>query len=184
MNLSTNFVYGTEMLKEIDTERCRLRQLSSIYMEVVLSLYADQKVREYLGGTLEKLEASQRFQKMCAFNPKEEMHWAVILKEKEEFIGLIRVDRHHNGMDYEISYQFLPIYWGQGLAYETVNQAMLNACNMLGINKILAETQSQNLRSIKLLQKLGMKKVKTLVRFGVEQSLYMYRLDVDEKGCG
>ena len=166
------------MLGEIETERCSLRRLSFLDMEAVLSLYADQKIREYLGGTLKRPEASQRFQNILSSNLKGELHWAVMLKENRDFIGLVDVDRYHNGVAYQISYQFLPIYWGRGLAYETVKQAMLNACKMLDINKILAETQSHNKRSIKLLQKLGMKKEKTLMRFGVEQSLYMYRLDV------
>lgn len=55
----------------------------------------------------------------------------------------------------EISYAFLKEYWGNGYAYETM-KSTLNYCqNELKLKRILIETQSKNIRSNKLIQKLG-----------------------------
>ncbi|KZL26956.1 Acetyltransferase (GNAT) family protein [Pseudovibrio sp. Ad37] len=76
----------------------------------------------------------------------------------------------------EVSYEFLPEYWGQGYAEEALNAFLPFAMQELNLTSLLAETQLQNIRSIRLLQKLGMQQTRQLERFGEQQ--VVYRLDL------
>lgn len=101
--------------------------------------------------------------------------WVVRGKSTKEFIGLISLDPHHDGIDYEISYQFLPDWWGSGYAAETVSVIIDFALNGLELPAVVAETQSENLVSCRLLEKLGMGLERKVFRYGAEQSLYVIR---------
>jgi [ribosomal protein S5]-alanine N-acetyltransferase len=46
------------------------------------------------------------------------------------------------------------------------------AFNELGIQKLVAETQTANIRSCKLLEKVGMIMEQRIIRFGAEQAVY------------
>ena len=104
------------------------------------------------------------------------INWIIRLKENGSFIGLIGIDKYHDSDDYEVSYQLLPKFWDQGLAFETVNAIINYATHKMNLSFLVSETQSANLSSTKLLEKLGMKPVKTLARFGEQQTLYAMNL--------
>ena len=70
----------------------------------------------------------------------------------------------------------MPNHWGKGLAHETVLAAIENSLPMLSKKTILAETQTQNKKSIALLIKLGFKEIDQIIRFGEMQSIYEYRI--------
>ena len=61
---------------------------------------------------------------------------------------------------------------GKGLAFEVLTQVIQDGLNFLNIESIVAETQTANKASCRLLEKLGMKNVQMLERFGQEQAVY------------
>lgn len=99
-------------------------------------------------------------------------YWVVREKHTDNFIGLVSLDLHHDGHYLEISYQFLPNWWGKGYATEVVQLIITFALNELNLSKIVAETQTANMSSCRLLEKLGMKLERTVSRFGNEQAIY------------
>lgn len=80
----------------------------------------------------------------------------VVRIKNNEFIGLVSLDKHVDG-DKEVSYEFLTAWWGQGYATEVIGQVIKYAFEELEIVKLLAETQTANLSSCKLLERVGMK---------------------------
>ena len=56
----------------------------------------------------------------------------------------------------DIGYAFLPRAWGQGYAREAAAGVLAHGHNTLGLPRILAITDPDNLTSIKLLESLGM----------------------------
>ena len=98
----------------------------------------------------------------------------ITLKKTGEFIGLVSIDEYHDKDLYELSYQFY-LSFGEGLAFEVLTQVIEEGLNYLNIASIVAETQTANKASCCLLEKLGMKKVQTLERFGHEQAVYELR---------
>ena len=79
---------------------------------------------------------------------------------------------HHDGVYLEISYQLLPNWWGAGYATEVVQVIINFALIELNLSKVIAETQTANTSSCKLLENLGMKLERTISRFGAEQAIY------------
>jgi ribosomal-protein-alanine N-acetyltransferase len=72
----------------------------------------------------------------------------------------------------EISYEFLPQSWGNGYAFEVIRQLLMYALHELKLGRVIAETQTANVSSCRLLEKVGMKVEATLQRYGAEQALY------------
>ncbi|MBY6981398.1 GNAT family N-acetyltransferase, partial [Clostridium botulinum] len=104
-------------------------------------------------------------------------YWVVRLKDNNEVIGLASLDKHHDGLSTEVSYQFMPQYWGYGYAEEVVRRIIDYAFDELIIKKIVAETQSANKASYKLLKKVGMSLEQIVSRFGTEQYIFSISKD-------
>lgn len=109
---------------------------------------------------------------MVSTSNSENKYWSVCEKQTGDFIGMISVDLHHDDNDLELSYQFLPDWWGRGYATEAVQAIIHFAFRELKISRLVAETQSANIPSCRLLQRVGMKFEKNVMRFGAEQAIY------------
>lgn len=153
----------------IKTERCILDPINADDFDAAVPLYTDNSIREFLGGPL---SIEQALSKLNMFLMKsDELHLAVKLLDST-FIGLIEITKHHNKADMEISYAFLKEYWGYGYAYEAMKSTLSYCQNELNLNRIVIETQSKNIKSNRLIQKLGGKLEQTLIRFNEEQNLF------------
>jgi ribosomal-protein-alanine N-acetyltransferase len=160
----------------IMTDRCRLEPLHHSDKDAFLDLYLNKQVREFLGGTSSVEDSIIRFNKMLF--EKNAINLSVRLKADQNFIGLINIDKHHDDVEYEVSYQFLPNYWGKGLAQETVKAAIEYGLSALSRKLILAETQTRNQQSAALLVKLGFKEIDRIMRFNEMQTIYEYRAKI------
>lgn len=133
-------------------------------------LYSDAKTREFLGGTLPSDIAGQKFEELM--QDAGNLTFAVRIKANDAFAGTVSLAPHYDDRDIEVSFQFLPDFWGMGLAEETVSAAIRFAIDTLHLSRVVAETQSANTRSRALLEKLGMSAIKTVTRFDNEQVIY------------
>jgi RimJ/RimL family protein N-acetyltransferase len=143
----------------------------------VMSLYQNEHVRRFLGGTLTDVQFRPRFEKLCNQASEDEYYWVIRHSYDQAFMGLISIDPHHDGDAFELSYQLLPQWWGSGYAEEVSRQILHYAFTELGLPKIVAETQAANSASRRLLEKLGMKIISTVERFGEQQYIYSISRD-------
>jgi ribosomal-protein-alanine N-acetyltransferase len=137
----------------------------------LLELYTNDRVREYLGGALTKDEFDATCTKLFSTNP-ESWYWVVRQKESDNLVGLISIGKHHDKIHFEISYELHPDFWGMGYGTEIVTKGIEYAFAELEINELYAETQKRNMRSIQLLEKLGMAVVTEVERFGEQQIIF------------
>lgn len=154
----------------IETKRCLCASLAYGDFPGVARLYSDHRVRRFLGGVADETFSRDRFETLCSTSHAP--IWAVRARADGEFIGMIFLDRHHDGEDMEVSFQFLPECWGRGFATETVGAIIAYARDNLNLTRLVAETQVANTRSRALLERLGMKAIRELPRFGEQQLLY------------
>ena len=98
--------------------------------------------------------------------------WIVCKVNAKQPIGLVESGPHIDGNDYEVSYQFDPNFWGRGLACEAVREVVKHALDSLSLDRVIAETQSANVASCRLLRKLGMVEISRVQRFGTEQIIF------------
>ena len=159
---------------KIMSTNCVIEQLQPEHFTDIQKLYSNKQVRTYLGGVPSNSYIEASFKGMLEA-PFPNTYLYITLKTTGEFIGLVSIDEYHDKELYELSYQFLPQYWGKGLAFEVLTAVMEEGLNYLDISSIVAETQTANKASCHLLEKLGMHKVQVLERFGHEQALYEIR---------
>ncbi|MDP4093909.1 MAG: GNAT family N-acetyltransferase [Bacillota bacterium] len=163
-----------KFIDKLETDRCTLKLLCLEDIEEASELFTNPETRKYLGGAIPREYALNRLTR--SINKKNifyfwSVYYCVRLKDTGEFIGMISIGPYHNYLYKELSYQFLPDFWGNGYAYETINSLIQH----YKFSHLASETQSANLKSCSLLEKLGYKLHKKLERFGCEQSVYVLK---------
>lgn len=81
--------------------------------------------------------------------------WAVIEKESQKAIGICGIVKRPTLEDVDLGYAFLPEYFGKGYAFEATSAILEVAKTKFDISTLIAIVQPDNLRSIKLLEKLS-----------------------------
>ena len=88
--------------------------------------------------------------------------WLVELKDSKLPIGMCGLIKRETIENVDIGFAFLPQYSGQGYGFEIASATMSYAKNNLGLDKVIAITDSNNIASIGLLNKIGLSFEKTL----------------------
>lgn len=81
--------------------------------------------------------------------------YLVELKAQKAPVGLSGLVRRSYLPDPDIGFANLPEFWGGGYAFEAAAAIMHYSGNDLGLTKLLAVVKPDNVRSVKLLQRLG-----------------------------
>lgn len=156
----------------METNHCNIFVFERAHIESAIPLFTSPKVREFLGGTISEDAARNKLEKWI--NPdSDSMYYSVVLKDGT-FIGIIDITSYYGTDTKEISYLFLPEYWGHGYAFETCEKVIAYCKSELHIDKLIAETQKKNTRSRKMLERLGFSLEKEVERFGEIQCVYEF----------
>ncbi|MBM7702785.1 GNAT family N-acetyltransferase [Metabacillus iocasae] len=155
----------------LQTERCVVTPIQVEDYELAKALYTSEQVRAYLGGVVAEEVIEQLFPQIVA-KANDGYIQVIRVKETNEAIGIISLDTHHDGKSTEVSYQFLPSSWGKGYAKEVVKAVIQYAFTERNEPYLVAETQSANEASCRLLERVGMTVSDTLERFGAKQTIY------------
>ncbi|MGN4424205.1 GNAT family N-acetyltransferase [Bacillus cereus group sp. MYBK30-1] len=154
-----------------ETKRCLLDTVHESDYESIKELYLNAEVRKYLGGPRKAETIRGVFNEMLY--PEENCwYWIVREKKTKTFIGVVSLDPNDVNQEIEVSYQFLPMFWRVGYATEVVQEVIGYAFHELQLSKVIAVTQTANIPSRKLLERLRMKLIQTYYRFGAEQAVY------------
>ncbi len=105
---------------------------------------------EWLRTRFAKLESRQ------SLNGDEQwLNWVVRLPSSE-LIGYVQasVKADHSA---NIAYEFSSAYWGRGLAYLSVQAMVAELAERYGVHLLIAVLKENNLRSRRLLERLGFK---------------------------
>lgn len=147
-----------------------IRSIGKSDYNLVLKLLQNEDVRKFLGGVPSTDYIKKSFKKMI--ESQNEFYFVVC--NNDDKIGVISIDKYHDGINYEISYQFLPEYWGNGFAFASILLVFEYIKIHTPINVIYAETQDKNLRSKSLLKKLGMVEIEKIERYNEQQVIYIF----------
>jgi ribosomal-protein-alanine N-acetyltransferase len=157
-----------------DSSLCRLDAIDAgVDLPIVARLFTDPAVRQFLGGPVAAGVGLQRAREVVS---QAERAWAVrpcAGDIQARLLGIVLLDRHHDSDDLEVSFLLLPEHWGRGYGRCAVHQALTYAFETLRLSRVLAETQSRNAASVRLLEQLGFGLLRHLTRFGAEQRIYV-----------
>lgn len=84
--------------------------------------------------------------------------YTVVLKDSETPIGICGLLKRDALESPDIGFAFLSAYEGRGYAHEAASASLRHAADTLGITKVVAITMPDNQRSMRLLQRLGLKR--------------------------
>jgi RimJ/RimL family protein N-acetyltransferase len=143
------------------TSRLLLRRWRPSDREVFARLNADPEVTEYLPGPLDRAGSDAVADRIEAHFAKHGFGaWAVEVVGGEPFIGFagLMVPRFeaHFTPAVEIGWRFLRSAWGHGYATEAAREGCRVAFAELGLPAIVSFTAPANLRSRRVMERLGM----------------------------
>jgi RimJ/RimL family protein N-acetyltransferase len=147
---------------EIKTNRLTLKEVDLKDIENIHKLHCFPEVDEFNTlGIPENIDVSKALVKKILKDqktkPRKNYEWKIIIKQTNEFIGMagifLSLDKFRLG---EIYYKLLPAFWGKGFATEVAKNLVLAGFNEFNLHKVEAGVATENVRSIKVLEKAGM----------------------------
>lgn len=99
----------------IETNRCRLTRIKEEDYEDVKKLYINHQVRRYLGGIIkDDILIRKKYSDILERSENGSHYWVIRLNSNNDFIGLTSLEKYHDHESIEVSYEFLPQWWGAG----------------------------------------------------------------------
>ncbi|MEH2284512.1 MAG: GNAT family N-acetyltransferase [Nostoc sp.] len=159
-------------MPDIETARLQLRHFSLKDFDYLFRLYSDVEVMRYLSPrTREQTQASlsKHIQQWQHHNFG---MWAVIHKETSAMIGRCGLGFLENTPEVEIGYVFDKSYWNMGLATEASLATLKFGFGKVKLDRIVAIAHPENLASVRVIQKVGMKYEKNASYYGHDVVYY------------
>ena len=165
----------------ITTDRLNLRLASMEDAPFFLELYNTPTFIQFIGDkNLRSLEDARSYVQN-RFMPQIERlgygNYLIIRKEDGAKIGSVGMFERE-GLDVQdIGFSFLEEFQGKGYSYEAASKLLETAFTDFGCSKISAITSKENIASQSLIQKLGLKYLKTVQLPDDPEELLYYEIE-------
>lgn len=157
------------------SERLTLQSLITEDASFIQQLTNSPGWLEYIGNRkINNEEDAKNYIQKIAEMP-EANYWKIVEKKNGKAVGVITLIKRDYLNDYDIGYALLPDYEGQGFAYEGSVEILEHAIGKSSQGVIYAVTKKVNIKSIKLLEKIGLSYARTLDLDGDIVELYEIR---------
>jgi ribosomal-protein-alanine N-acetyltransferase len=148
---------------EIRTERLRLRSWREDDFEAYAALNADPRVMEFYPGLVSRDESRVRFERWQARIAEHGYgFWPVELIGGAPFIGMVGLAKLDFQVPFlpavEIGWRLAAEHWGRGYATEAARAALAFGFERLELSEIVSFTTVANVRSRRVMEKLGMQR--------------------------
>lgn len=136
----------------IMTERCKIRYFKPEDLDAFISYRNNLEWMKYQSFKGLSKEEYREFL-LNSHNVEEGVQFAVVLRDSDVLIGDLYVKRQEDA--FLIGYTLHPCYAGQGLMLEAVTGYIDYLKSEYKCSRVLAGILSDNIRSIKLVKKIG-----------------------------
>jgi RimJ/RimL family protein N-acetyltransferase len=150
----------------LETDRLRLWPCATADVPALHALWTDPEVRRYLwdGEVVDRDRVRAVVDRSDAdFRVRGFGLWLVGLRA-DEAVGFCGLRSEHDLAEprpepgaAELLYGLHPRWWGLGLAGEAAGAVLRHALGTLGVTQVVAAADAPNLRSLRLLERLGMR---------------------------
>ncbi|MEM1411363.1 MAG: GNAT family N-acetyltransferase [Pseudomonadota bacterium] len=143
----------------IDTPRLHLREFSAEDADDLFRLNSDPEVMRYTGDSTFTDPASARYflRHYDHYERDGFGRWAVTDRETGAFMGFCGLRREADSGEVNLGFRFFRSYWAAGYATEAARACLEAGFRRFGLEEIIGRVMRENLPSITILQKLGMK---------------------------
>jgi RimJ/RimL family protein N-acetyltransferase len=167
----------------LETDRLVLRQFTAADLDNLVELDSDPDVMRYITGGRPTPREQVRDKVLPAFLAYYERFagygfWAAVEKATGQFLGWfhLRPPEGANPDEPELGYRLLRSAWGKGYATEGSRALIRKAFTELGARRVYAETMAVNRGSWRVMEKVGMRLVRTF------RQPWLDRIEGDEHG--
>jgi len=164
-----------------ETERLNLRRLTASDAAFILELVNEPSWLRFIGDrNVHSLEDAEGYIAKGPVASYEKLGFGLYLVERKEDLapigmcGLIQRDYLPHA---DIGFAYSPKFWGQGFAFEAAAATMAYARDTLGLGPIVAIVNPDNVRSITLLGKIGMRFEKMIRLEGESSDVKLFTSD-------
>lgn len=161
---------------KLETKRLILKKVEKSDAEELFKIFSDKELTRYFvsGADCNLEQTKARVEKINSHWEKYYFGDFILLDKKTTgVIGFGGLHYKTEGGNINISYIIDKNLWGNGLGYETCLALLDYGFNILGLDKIVAEIDPQNIPSINLIEKCGFKFNKTIEYKGYERLEYV-----------
>lgn len=148
----------------LETERLAIRAFDAADVDAMAAVYGDPKVMRHVClGVLDRdattalLEEYRRAQDERGFST-----WAVVEKTSGSVVGDVGFGVYEPSGEPELGYTLAAAYWGRGYALEAAHACVDAAFVHLPHRRLVAKVELGNERSLRLAERLGMRRVGTI----------------------
>jgi [ribosomal protein S5]-alanine N-acetyltransferase len=143
-----------------ETERLRFRESTPADAEAMYELNSDPEVVQYTGDLpFASVDAAREFLEnyVAVYRKWNRGRWIAELKSSGEIIGWsgLKVLEKENVTD--VGYRLYKRHWGNGYATEAARATIDYGFNVLNLDRIVAHARKENVASLRVLEKCGMK---------------------------
>jgi RimJ/RimL family protein N-acetyltransferase len=166
------------MKQILQTERLYLRELELSDAPFIIQLVNSPGWLQYIGDrNIKDIKQAEDYLVNGPLKSYSELNYGlslVALRNTHLSIGMCGLLKR-NYLDHpDIGFAFLPDAMGKGYAFEITTALKQHAATQWGIEKILAIVQSDNDRSIQLLEKLGLNYQEIIIPPDTNQELLLF----------
>ena len=168
-------------MRTLETERLVLRPLTPDDAEFMLELLTDPSWLRFIGDRgVRTLDDAQRYISDRLVGSYERHGYGLYVVERREEpgpIGICGLVKRDALPDADIGFAFLPEFWSAGYAHESAAAVKQYALGTLGLPRLLAITNDDNVASIRLVEKLGLEFVRMLELSPGEAPVRLFALE-------
>jgi len=159
----------------LETDRLFLRNFAQDDFDELYTLLSDREVMQYYPAPKTKEETQKWLDGILnSYEKNGHSFWAVHLKKTKEFIGQVGILSQlvEGKKELEIGYLLNKKIWRNGYASESAEGVKNYGFNKLGFKKLISLIRPVNIPSSGVAKKIGMKKEKRIIHWGLEHDVY------------
>ena len=173
-------------MKILDTARLTLRRMSLDDASFMLDLVLDVDFIRFIGDKgVRNLEDARVYITNGALASYESHGfglYVVELRETQTPIGICGFVKRDSLPDCDIGYAFLPTYRNHGYAAESASAVLAYGRGVLAITRVLGITDPENERSVRVLEKIGLRFDRLVQLAGDATPVRLYTSDPENSG--
>ena len=148
-------------MTELNTARLELRPFTLRDAEAYWPLVSDPAILRYTGES--PLRSLDSVRELLATHPLRDYavygygRMACVERSSGRLVGFCGLKYLEDLRETDIGYRFLPDCWGKGYATESANIIMQVSVRRLGLDRVIGLVEPENMGSVRVLEKLGLK---------------------------